>query len=123
MSHLETVPLWLAIPVGLLLVLGSGLTLLGTIGLVQLKSFYDRLHAPTLGTGWGMAAIVLASILLFSWLEGRPSLHEAVIAVFVMITTPVTMMMLGRAALHRDRKENAPELPEIARRTLGEDTP
>lgn len=50
MTHLETVPLWLALPIALFLVLGSTLTLLGTVGLVQLRSFYDRLHAPTLGT-------------------------------------------------------------------------
>lgn len=119
MSQLETLPLWLAVPIALLLILGSCLTLLGTIGLVQLSSFYDRLHAPTLGTSWGVGSIVLSSMLLFSWLGGRPVVHEAVLAIFVMITTPVTLMLLGRAALHRDRTEKSPHLPEIARRTLG----
>ncbi|MCE8421460.1 monovalent cation/H(+) antiporter subunit G, partial [Rhodovulum sulfidophilum] len=88
MTHLETVPLWLALPIALFLVLGSTLTLLGTVGLVQLRSFYDRLHAPTLGTSWGAAGIILAAILLFSWMQGRPVLHELVIGAFVMITTP-----------------------------------
>lgn len=119
MSQLETLPLWLAVPIALLLILGSCLTLLGTIGLVQLSSFYDRLHAPTLGTSWGVGSIVLSSMLLFSWLGGRPVVHEVVLAIFVMITTPVTLMLLGRAALHRDRTEKSPHLPEIARRTLG----
>jgi multicomponent K+:H+ antiporter subunit G len=121
MTHLQIIPLWLAVPIALLLVLGSFLTLLGTIGLVQLNSFYDRLHAPTLGTSWGMASIVLSSMLLFSWLGGRLVVHEAVLAVLVMITTPVTLMMLGRAALHRDRAEKSPHLPEVALRTLGSD--
>ncbi|WYK06296.1 monovalent cation/H(+) antiporter subunit G [Cereibacter sphaeroides f. sp. denitrificans] len=111
MTHLETVPLWLALPIALFLVLGSTLTLLGTVGLVQLRSFYDRLHAPTLGTSWGAAGIILAAILLFSWMQGRPVLHELVIGAFVMITTPVTLMMLGRAALHRDRAEGRGGVP------------
>lgn len=119
MTHLDAVPLWLAVPVAFLLILGSSLTLLGTIGLVQLKSFYERLHAPTLGTSWGVASIVLSSMMLFSWLGGRLVVHEAVLAVFVMITTPVTLMMLGRAALHRDRTEQSPELPEAVQRALG----
>ena len=119
MTHLQAIPLWLAVPIALLLIFGSVLTLLGTIGLARLHSFYDRLHTPTLGTSWGVASIALSSMLLFSWLGGRLVVHEAVIAIFVMITTPVTLMMLGRAALHRDRAEKSPHLPDIARRTLG----
>lgn len=40
MTHLETVPLWLALPIALFLVLGSTLTLLGTVGLVQLRRLF-----------------------------------------------------------------------------------
>ncbi|MBP1805230.1 monovalent cation/H(+) antiporter subunit G [Rubellimicrobium aerolatum] len=111
MTHLDAVPLWVALPAALLLVLGSGLTLLGAFGLARLQSFYDRLHAPTLGTSWGTAGIVLASVLLFSWLEGRPVLQELLIGVFVMLTTPVTLMLLGRASLHRDRAEGSAAVP------------
>ncbi|TNC47422.1 cation:proton antiporter [Rubellimicrobium rubrum] len=111
MTHLDAVPLWVAVPAALLIILGSGLTLLGTIGLVTLRTFYDRLHAPTLGTSWGTLSIVLASTLLFSSLEQRPVLHELLIGVFVMLTTPVTLMLLGRAALHRDRAERSAIVP------------
>jgi len=115
MSHLAELPVWAAIVIALFLLIGSSLTLLGTIGLIYLKSFYDRLHAPTLGTSWGTAGIVLASMLLFTMAGDRPILHEFLIGAFVMITTPVTLLLLGRAALHRDRVENSPELPEVAR--------
>ena len=114
-TPLETLPLWLVLPVALLLVIGSMLTLLGALGLVRLGSFYDRIHAPTLGTSWGTAGIMLASMLAYSWLDGRAVLHELVIGGFVMITTPITMMMLSRAALHRDRMEGDPEVPPSAR--------
>jgi multicomponent K+:H+ antiporter subunit G len=109
-SHFTDVPLWVAIPVSVLIVLGALLTLLGTIGLVRLSSFYARIHAPTLGTSWGAAGIVLASMLLFSATGERPVLHEILLGVFVTVTTPVTLMLLGRAALYRDddREEAAP---------------
>jgi len=112
-TALDTLPVWLAIPVALFLVLGSTLTLLGTVGLVHLKSFYDRIHAPTLGTSWGTAAILLASLLAWSWLQERLVLHEFVIAICIMATTPVTLMFLGRAALHRDRSEGHPDVPGV----------
>jgi len=103
MTALDTLPPWLVVPVALLLVLGSTLTLLGAFGLVHLKSFYDRLHAPTLGTSWGTAAVLLASTLAWSWGQDRVFVHELVIGIFVLVTTPVTLMLLGRAALQRDR--------------------
>lgn len=115
MSHLETLPVWAAIVIALFLLIGSSLTLLGAIGLVYLRSFYDRLHAPTLGTSWGTAGIVIASMLLFSLSGERAILHEFLIGAFVMITTPVTLLLLGRAALNRDRVEDSAELSDVAK--------
>ncbi|MDT8854224.1 monovalent cation/H(+) antiporter subunit G [Paracoccaceae bacterium Fryx2] len=111
MTALDGLPLWLALLVAAFLVIGSTLTFLGALGLLRLKSFYDRLHAPTLGTSWGTAGILLASMLVYSWMQDRTILHELVIGSFVMITTPVTLMLLGRAALHRDRAEGSADVP------------
>ncbi|MFC0280888.1 monovalent cation/H(+) antiporter subunit G [Falsigemmobacter intermedius] len=111
-TYLETFPWWIALPAAFFMVVGSTLALLGSLGLWQLKSFYDRLHAPTLVSSWGAAAILLASILLFSWGGSRLVIHELVIGIFLLITTPVTLMMVGRAALYRDRVAGSPELPE-----------
>jgi hypothetical protein len=38
----------------------------GSIGLLRLRSFYERVHAPTLGTTLGIGCILLASMLFFS---------------------------------------------------------
>ncbi|WEK52017.1 MAG: monovalent cation/H(+) antiporter subunit G [Candidatus Kaistia colombiensis] len=113
MTGLDDFPLWAAILVSLLLLLGSGLTLLGTIGLVQFKSFYERVHAPTLGTTCGAGGVLIASILFFSVLQSRLALHEVLITVFVTVTTPVTLMLLGRAAIYRDRIEGKDGMPEF----------
>lgn len=112
MTHLNALPWWIALPAALFLVIGSTLTALGALGLVRLSSFYDRLHAPTLGTSWGTAGILLASMMVFSWIGGRLVVHELVIGIFIMLTTPVTLMLLGRAALYRDRLENSPAIPK-----------
>lgn len=115
MSPLQAVPLWAAIPVAILVVLGSTLTLIGALGFARLRSFYDRLHAPTLATSWGTGGIIIASALMFSVIEGRAVIHEFVIGLCIVVTTPVTLMMLARAALHRDRAEGSAALPEDMR--------
>jgi len=113
MSHAAELPVWVALLVALFLLIGASLTLIGSFGFYRLRSFYDRIHAPTLGTSWGTAAIVLASMLCFSVLQSRPVFHEILIGIFVTVTTPVTLMLLGRAALHRDRSEGNPDVPAL----------
>jgi len=105
MTHAATLPPVLAVLVALLVVLGAVLALIGSVGLLRLKTFYERIHPPTMGTTLGLGLILIASMVLFSALESRPVLHEIVIAVFVVVTTPVTFMLLVRAALHRDSAE------------------
>lgn len=111
-------PLWTAILVGLLALAGASLTLLGCIGLARFDSFYQRIHAPTLGTSFGAVAILLASALYFSVSGHRPAVHEVLLLVFVSVTTPVTLMLLARAALYRDRAERNGDVPPAA----GQDT-
>ncbi|WJS85716.1 monovalent cation/H(+) antiporter subunit G [Paracoccus sp. TOH] len=103
MRHLELLPPWAALIVALFVVIGATLTVLGGLGLVRLKSFYQRLHAPTLGYSYGTLLIILASMLMFTLLEGRLIMHELMVGIFIMATTPITLLMLGRAALRRDR--------------------
>ena len=109
MNHFAEVPIWAAIPAAALLVLGAGLALIGSLGLARLPTFYERIHAPTLGTSWGVAGVALGSIIVFSATGERVVLHEVLIGFFVSITTPVTLMLLSRAALYRDRLTPAPD--------------
>jgi multicomponent K+:H+ antiporter subunit G len=105
-------PLWAAIVVAVFLIGGSLLALIGAIGFLRLPTFYERLHAPTLGTSWGVGGVMLASMVYFSVASSRPVLHEILIGLFVTVTTPITFMLLARAALHRDRAENNGNVPE-----------
>ncbi|HEY3566050.1 MAG TPA: monovalent cation/H(+) antiporter subunit G [Casimicrobiaceae bacterium] len=98
-----TLPPVIAALVALLVLVGAGLALIGSIGLLRLRTFYERLHPPTLATTLGLGSILVASMLLFSVLQSRVVIHEIVIAVFIVFTTPVTYMLLVRAARHRDQ--------------------
>ena len=114
MTHLADLPVWAAIPVALFLLLGASLALIGSIGFVRLRSFYERVHAPTLGTSMGIGFVLLASMLCFTVLQSRPALHEIRIAIFMVVTTPITLMLLARAALYRDRSEGSDDVPAAA---------
>jgi multicomponent K+:H+ antiporter subunit G len=110
MNQAAEFPLWAAIAVAFFILLGAGLTLIGTIGFARLGSFYERIHAPTLGTSWGTGGIVMASMIYFSVSGERLVFHEIFIGIFVTVTTPVSLMLLGRAALYRDRAEQSPQV-------------
>ncbi len=111
MNQADGLPLWAAVPVAALLLAGSGLALIGSIGLVRLRSFYARVHAPTLGSTLGIGCILIASILFFSVQQTRFVLHEILIAALMIVTTPVTLMLLVRAALYRDQREGSLDVP------------
>lgn len=113
-EHAGDLPAWAALAVSFFLVVGAGVTLIGTIGFTRLPTFYERIHAPTLGTSWGTGGIVMASMIFFTVLSTRLVVHEILIGIFVTVTTPVTLMLLARAALHRDRAEANPEVPAEA---------
>lgn len=104
-------PLWLSILVSVMVVGGALLTLAGCLGLVRLKSFYLRIHAPTMGTSMGGGLILLASALYFTLTRERLVIHEMAIFLFVTVTTPVTLMLLARATLFRDRVEGKDNVP------------
>jgi multicomponent K+:H+ antiporter subunit G len=90
----------------MLLMGGAAITLIGSLGLLRLGSFYERVHAPTLGTTLGTACIAFASMIYFSALGAGTVLHELLIIIFVTVTTPISLMVLVRAAVFRNEAEN-----------------
>lgn len=111
MIQAPDLPVWAALLVGILILTGAAVTLIGSLGLLRLESFYERVHAPTLGTTLGTALILLGSAVCFSVLRSRPLLHEVLILIFVTVTTPVTLMLLARVALYRDRMAGKSDVP------------
>jgi len=86
------------------LLLASGLfSLVGSLGLLQLKTFFQRMHAPALAVTFGSWSAVLASIVYFSALAYEPTSHPLLIVILLAVTAPVTTTLLARAALFRTR--------------------
>ncbi len=108
---LEQLPLWAAIPVLILLLLGGVLVLIGSLGLVRLSNFYQRIHGPAMINTLGAGCVLIASMIFFSALESRFVFHEIIITVFVLLTAPVTAMLLMRAAVYRDRRSHRNDVP------------
>jgi Na+/H+ antiporter subunit len=72
MNGAAEIPVFLAILTAALLIAGATITLVGSIGLLRLPSFYRRVHAPTLGTTRGTACVATVSMIYFSALGTRP---------------------------------------------------
>ena len=85
-----------------LVLAGAVFALIGSIGLVRLPTFFERSHPPTMGTTLGTALVLAGSMVYFSVLESRLVLHELLIAALMMLNTPATYTLLGRAALRRE---------------------
>jgi len=58
--------LWVEIAVAILLVLSSLFALVGAIGLVRMKDYFQRMHPPALASTLGAWCVALASIIYFS---------------------------------------------------------
>lgn len=96
-------PLWVEIIVAALLLLSSLFALIGAIGLLRMKEFFQRMHPPALASTLGAWSVALASIIYFSTLKSGPVLHGWLIPILLAITVPVTTLLLARTALFRKR--------------------
>jgi multicomponent K+:H+ antiporter subunit G len=106
MNWAAQLPAWAALLCAALILLSAVLAFVGSLGLLRLKTFYQRVHAPTLGATLGVASMLSASIIVFTVLEQRAVIHEILIAMFVTVTTPVTLLLLVRGALLREDLAN-----------------
>jgi multicomponent K+:H+ antiporter subunit G len=105
---MSEIPLWAALPAGVLLIAAGLLAVVGSFGLLRMPDFFARMHPPAMGATLGLGCVLIASILVSSASVGRPVIHDLLITVFIVMTAPVTAMMLVRAAVYRgDRRSGA----------------
>lgn len=96
---------------------GATNALLGSWGLLRLKTYFERVHAPSIIATMGCWCIMHGTIVYFS-LQGQGlALHALLIALFVAITVPVTNIFLMRAALFRARRAGNDVPPSLSRTT------
>jgi len=102
MSGADDIPAWAALVAALLLALGASIVLIGALGLLRLRTFYQRIHGPAITITLGAGGVLLASMVYFTAAQSRLVVHEVIIAVFLLLTAPVVSMMVMRAAVYRD---------------------
>ena len=86
--------------VSISLLAGAGFALIGSWGLAKLPDFYMRLHGPSKASTMGVGGMLIGSMIYFAAQEGDLSLHEMLITVFMLLSTPVSAHLLAKAAIH-----------------------
>ena len=89
-----------------------GRFVVGALGLLRLKTFYQRIHGPAITVTLGAGCILVASMIQFTVTQSRPVIHELLISLFVLMTAPVVAMMIMRAAVYRDPQHNRAAGPD-----------
>ena len=103
MTAPQLVPYWVELLVSLLLVASGLLALTGALGIVRLRSFFQRMHPPALGATLATWCACGASLVYFSVLQGGLVIRTWLIVMLLSITVPITTLLLARAALFRKR--------------------
>ena len=107
---MSELPAWAAVPAAILLMVAGLLAAIGAYGLLRLPDFFKRMHPSAMGSTLGAGCVLLASILVSSATAGRPVFHALLLTLFIVITAPVTAMLLARAAVYRrERRTRARE--------------
>ncbi len=84
-----------------LMLIGVLVMTIGVYGVVRMPSTYTRLHAASKAVVLGAMPLLLASALT----GGKETvLRVVLIGVFLLLTTPVSSHMIGRAAYMRGEK-------------------
>jgi multicomponent K+:H+ antiporter subunit G len=81
----------------LLVLCGAVIAFGGSLGLVRLKTFFERVHPATMATTLGAALVLAGSMVRFG------TLHEILIGFFITVTTPIGYALLVAAARRRRR--------------------
>ena len=107
-------PLWAQILVAALVFLGALIALMGSLGLLRLKSYFERVHAPSIIATMGCWLIMHATWIYFSVSGQGFVMHSVLIAIFVAVTVPITTIFLMRAALFRSRRSGEDVPPTLS---------
>lgn len=104
-------PFWVDAVTAILVVAGGLLALIGSFGLLRGRTFFQRIHPPSLVATGGTWGVTLATMLQSSFVTSRPYLHALLIPVFIALSAPITTVLLTRAALFRARHRGAADVP------------
>lgn len=106
-----------------LVVLGLIVVTIGVYGLFRMPDIYTQLHAASKAVFLGVIAILVASMLTGG---SGIAMRAILIVALLILTTPVSAMAIGRAALRRREHQVSPDAIDESghlRRPLPDDPP
>lgn len=99
------------IVIAIFLLTGSAFMLIASIGILRFKDLYNRMHASTKATSFGLLLLIVAISLFFvNWVVALKSL---MIIVFIYLTAPLAAHSIAKSYItvrsENDDKANVPE--------------
>lgn len=99
--------------ISVFLIVSGVFGVIGSFGLIKLRDPMSRLHAPTMATTLGVGGMLIASMIYALALEGRLSLHELLVTLFLLLTAPITANFIAKVHIHRtERPDTLPAAAE-----------
>ena len=103
---MSEMPALATLAISILLVVAGFFALTGALGMIRLDHFYSRIHAPTLANTLSAFCLVVSVLIMASFIEHRFVAHSLLVSFFLIITSPVTAMLLMRAAIKRELRRS-----------------
>ena len=101
-----------------LVVLGVFVMTVGVYGVIRMPDTYTRLHAASKAVFLGVISLLVASVVTG---DEEIILRAALIAAFLMLTTPVSAHVIARAAYERGESMEAPGAVDESGRHLNQE--
>jgi multicomponent K+:H+ antiporter subunit G len=89
--------------IALMIVIGAVFLFVGSFGLAKLPDTMRRLHGPTKATTLGVGAMLIASMIYFTFVRGTAGIHEVLISLFLFLTAPVSANMIAKAHIFANK--------------------
>lgn len=90
------------IVVAILVITGTVMSLISSLGIIRLPDVYNRAHASTKSATLGILCILLGAFFYFLFTHGVSSIRLLLGIVFVFLTAPVAGHIIIRSA-HRSK--------------------
>lgn len=114
MNTTIVLPVWVQIIIAVPLLVSAVFTMLAALGLMRFDNFYLRMHPTAIVYTLGVWCVCLSSFIFFSIIQEKPPVYMAVIILAIVITMPITTVILARTVLFRQRSAGLPAPPALS---------
>ncbi len=102
-----------------LVVLGVAVMTIGVYGVFRMPDVYTQLHAASKAVFLGVISLLAASV---ATRDASIITRATLIAVFLVLTTPVAAHAIARAAYRREEAMKTPGARDESRQVMGDDS-